>query len=54
MTNNYVNKLGYIFSPIVQNKVQWGGYYLLTNLKVNSFLHEIKGGRSLCKKNKQY
>ena len=41
MTNNYVNKLSYI-SLAVQNKVQWGGYYLLTNLKVNSFLHEIK------------
>ena len=25
MTNNYINKLSYIFSPIVQNKVQWGG-----------------------------
>ena len=42
MTNNYVNKLSYMSSPIVQNNVQWGGYYLLTNLKVNSFLHEIK------------
>ena len=41
MTNNYVNKLSYI-SLVVQNNVQWGGYYLLTNLKVNSFLHEIK------------
>ena len=42
MTNNYVNKLSYI-SPLVQNKVlNGGGYYLLTNLKVNSFLHEIK------------
>ena len=42
MTDNYVNKLSYIF-PIVQNKVlNGGGYYLLTNLKVNSFLHEIK------------
>ena len=42
MTNNYVNKLSYI-SLEVQNNVQWGGgYYLLTNLKVNSFLHEIK------------
>ena len=69
MTNNYVNKLSYISSPIVQNKVLNGGVlYLLTNLKVNSFLHEIKwdsyhlpifcyvikGGRSLCKKSKQY
>ena len=42
MTNNYVNKLSYIYSPIVQNKVLNEGYYLLTNLKVNSFLHEIK------------
>ena len=25
MTNNYINKLSYISSPIVQNKVQWGG-----------------------------
>ena len=42
MTNNYVNKLSYI-SLVVQNKVlNGGGYYLLTNLKVNSFLHEIK------------
>ena len=43
MTNNYVNKLSYIPSPIVLNKVlNGGGYYFLTNLKVNSFLHEIK------------
>ena len=43
MTNNYVNKLSYISSPMVQNKVlNGGGYYLLTNLKVNSFLYEIK------------
>ena len=33
MTNNYANKLSYISSPIVQNKVlNGGGYYLLTNL----------------------
>ena len=25
MTNNYVNKLSYISSTIVQNKVQYGG-----------------------------
>ena len=25
MTNNYVNKLSYISSPMVQNNVQWGG-----------------------------
>ena len=45
MTNNYVNKLCYISSPIVQNKVLngGGGYYLLTNLKLNCFLHEING-----------
>ena len=42
MTNNYVNKLSYI-SLVVQNNVQWGGVlYLLTNLKVNNFLHEMK------------
>ena len=41
MTNNYVNKLSYMSSPIVQNKVL-GRYYLLTNLKVENFLHEIK------------
>ncbi len=41
MTNNYANKLSYI-SPLVQNKVLNIGYYLLTNLKLNSFLHEIK------------
>ena len=35
MTNNYVNKLSYI-SLLVQNKVR-GGYYLLTNLKLNVF-----------------
>ena len=39
MTNNYVNKLSYISSLVVQN----GGYYLLTSLKVNNFLHEING-----------
>ena len=32
MTNNCVNKLSYISSTIVQNKVLGGGYYLLTNL----------------------
>ena len=43
MTNNYVNKLSYT-SLVVQNKVQWGGgvLYLLTNLKEENFLHEIK------------
>ena len=44
MTNNFVNETRYIFSTIVQNKVLNGGglLYPLTNLKVNSFLHEIK------------
>ena len=44
MTNNYVNKLiSYISSPAVQNKVlNGGGYYLLTNLKEENFLHKIK------------
>ena len=42
MTNNYVNKLSYISSPIVQNKVLNTGCYLLTNLKEENFLHEIK------------
>ncbi len=42
MTNNYVNKLSYISSLIVQNKVPNMEYYLLTNLKVKNFLHEIK------------
>ena len=43
MTNNFVNKLSYMSLSLVQNKVlNKGGYYLLTNLKVNSFLHEIK------------
>ncbi len=42
MTNNYVNKLSYIPSPIVQNKVLNSECYLLTNLKVKNFLHEIK------------
>ena len=42
MTNNYVNKLSYIFLPIVQNKVLNMESYLLTNLKEENFLHEIK------------
>ena len=33
MTNNFVNEISYMSSPIVQNKVLiGGGYYLLTNL----------------------
>ena len=43
MTNNYVNETSYISSLIVQNKILNMGCYLLTNLKVNSFLHEING-----------
>ena len=31
MTNNFVNKLSYIFSPIVQNKVLNGGGVLSSN-----------------------
>ena len=42
MTNNYVNKLSYISSTIAQNKVLNMRRYLLTNLKVENFLHEIK------------
>ena len=42
MTNNYVNKLSYISSLTVQNKVLNMACYLLTNLKLNCFLHEIK------------
>ena len=68
MTNLLNKKLCSIASLKVQNDVHGGGYYLLTNFKLNSFLHEIKwigevypffccvikGGRNLCKKNKQY
>ena len=43
MTNNYINKLSYIFSPLVQNKVLNMECYLLTNLKEENFLHEING-----------
>ena len=43
MTNNYVNKLSYMSSLIVQNKVLNMRCYLLTNLKVENFLHEIIG-----------
>ncbi len=31
MTNNYVDKLSYIFPPIVQNKVLNGGGVLSSN-----------------------
>ena len=44
MTNKYNNIISYASFSLVQNKVLNGGglLYLLTNLKVNSFLHEIK------------
>ena len=42
MTNNFVNEISYISFSLVQSKVLNKGDYLLTNLKVNSFLHEIK------------
>ena len=43
MTNKNNNKTSYISSSIVQNKVlKKRGYYLLTNLKVKNFLHEMK------------
>ena len=29
MTNNYINKLSYISSPIVQNKVLNGGGFII-------------------------
>ena len=45
MTNNYVNKLGYMSSPIVQNKVLGGGHYLLTNLKEEKFFARNKMDR---------
>ena len=67
MANNYVNKLSYMSLPIVQNKVLNIGCYLLTNLKEENFLHEIKWigevypfllcnkrRKNLCRKNKQY
>ena len=42
MTNLNVNEISYMSSSLVQNKVLGGGYYLLTNLKEENFLHEIK------------
>ena len=42
MTNLLNKKLCLITSLKVQNNVQWGDIYLLTNLKVKNFLHEIK------------
>ena len=41
MTKFNDNKISYI-SLLVQNKVLNIGCYLLTNLKVENFLHEIK------------
>ena len=40
MTNNYVNKLCYMSSPLVQNKVLGGVLYLLTNSnnKINNII----------------
>ena len=31
MTNNYVNKLGYMSSPLVQNKVLNGGGVIISS-----------------------
>ena len=43
MTKFNDNKISYI-SLLVQNKVlNGGGYYLLTNFKLENFLHEING-----------
>ena len=44
MTNLNFNKISYISSTTVQNKVLNGRglLYLLTNLKEENFLHEIK------------
>ena len=42
MTNNFENETSYMSSTIVQNNALNKGYYLLTNLNVKIFLHEIK------------
>ena len=44
MTNKINNIKSYVSFSLVQNKVLNGGglLYILTNLKVNNFLHEIK------------
>ena len=43
MTNKINNIINYMSLPLVQSKVlNGGGYYLLTNLKEENFLHEIK------------
>ena len=31
MTNNFVNRISYMSSPIVQSKVQWGGVTISSN-----------------------
>ena len=44
MTNKINNIISYISSTMVKNKVlNGGGYYLLTNLKLNNFLYVING-----------
>ena len=44
MTNKNNNMLSYMSSFEVQSKVlNEEEYYFLTNLKLNSFLHEING-----------
>ena len=40
--NNNNNNISYMSSFVVQNKVPKEGCYLLNNLKINNFLHEIK------------
>ena len=47
MTNTINNRISYISSPIVQNKVlNGGGYYLLTNLNKlnNNYVNAHKNG----------
>lgn len=41
MTNKNNNKTSYMSFYLAQSKVLNRGDYLLTNLKVNNFLHEI-------------
>ena len=43
MTNKINDNMSYMSFSLVQIKVLNGvGYHLLTNLKINSFLYEIK------------
>ena len=42
MTNKINNIKSYVSFSLVQNKVPNMEYYLLTNLKEENFLHEIK------------